>query len=210
MMDPNKIILFGPPAAGKTSIRKFFFEAVPADNLLQTSEPATIGLNYNRFGYVYRYPMQKRGESSEKFPIKLVVIDTAGQEIDRWLNESKEHVFRETDLIIFIFDVSEWSDKEKRESIKELFKKAYYSILEEAPNAIIYILGHKFDKIKEGRPVKEKLKKNIRAEFIEYIHDELNVKVDFNVFLTSLGKQYRTETFYRLLDITTSLLARPF
>ncbi|MFX0101799.1 MAG: GTPase [Candidatus Hodarchaeota archaeon] len=206
----NKIILFGPPAAGKTSIRKFFFEAVPAEDLLKTSELPTIGLNYNRFGYVYRYPMQKRDDSPKKFPIKLVVVDTAGQEVERWLNESKEHVFTETDLIVYVFDVSEWLDSEKKEHIKDLFKRACGSILEKAPNAIVYVLGHKFDKIKEGRPVKEKLKKNIRAELFEYIYDALNVEMDFDVFLTSLEKNYSAETFYNMLDITTSLLGRPF
>ena len=206
----NKIIILGPAAAGKTSMRKFFFEAVPADDLLKSSEPPTIGLNYNRFGYLYRYPIQKRGENPQKFPIKLVVIDTAGQEVNRWLNESKEHVFNGADLILYLFDVSDWSDVEKKENVKDLFKKVYYAILEKAPNATIYILGHKFDKIKEGRPVKEKLKKQIRMELIEYIHDELNVKIDFDVFLTSLDKRYRAETFYNMLDITTSLLARPF
>ena len=44
----KKILLFGPPEAGKTTLRKFIFEGTPPGKLVEEPELPTIGITYNR------------------------------------------------------------------------------------------------------------------------------------------------------------------
>ena len=81
----KKIVFVGPPASGKTSIRRFFFEGIPADDILQTSESPTIGVKYNRYNYVCAAPIEKKGKTVEKIPVEVVMLDTSGQELERFI-----------------------------------------------------------------------------------------------------------------------------
>ena len=108
----KKILLFGPPEAGKTTLRKFIFEGVPPGRLVDEPELPTIGITYNRYGYVHYYPFYKPGKTPEKVPLNLIVFDSSGQEMDRWLDESKESVFGQTDLLLFIFDITDWMNRD--------------------------------------------------------------------------------------------------
>nr|MDO8119473.1 hypothetical protein [Candidatus Sigynarchaeota archaeon] len=113
----KKILLLGPPAAGKTSLRKFFFEGISAEQLLLQSEPASIGMKYSHYEYIYMYPFEKEGNIPEKTPFNLAVVDTAGQELDKWLGEQQYQVFVSADVVIFMFELKQWNVPEMREYI---------------------------------------------------------------------------------------------
>jgi GTPase SAR1 family protein len=122
-MPLKKIILIGPPEAGKTSIRRFFFEGIPAPELLEKPEAASVGFKYNNYEYLFSYPIEKEGIIPEKFPIQLSLVDTAGQELEKWLTIMKERVFGETDIILFVFDISNWFIFNKKKEINILLKR---------------------------------------------------------------------------------------
>ena len=106
----KKVLFLGPAEAGKTSLRKFFFEGVPATQLLKESELPTVGLKYLKYDYMYSFPTKEK-DDREKIPLSLSVVDSAGQNLKEWLTERKERVFPGSDIIFFIFDVSHWLDE---------------------------------------------------------------------------------------------------
>ncbi len=201
----KKIILIGPPAAGKTSLRKFFFEGISGDQLLQHSEPASIGMKYSHYEYVYTYPIERVGANPERTPFNLAVLDTAGQELETWLNERQYDVFTGASVIIFVFQLNDWNDPQNREYISNLVMITDNIRVQHAPSAQLYILGHKMDAIAGLNA--EKMRRDVQDGLQEYVFKKRKLFLDFKVRLTSLCKEFRQETFSNLLDITTNSLA---
>ncbi|MHA1369439.1 MAG: hypothetical protein ACTSRA_07000, partial [Promethearchaeota archaeon] len=73
----KKIIFIGPPGAGKTTLRKIFFEYEFADKLLKHDLEPTYGLESIIVDY---------GE-------KIGVFDLAGQENEKWFGSEYEDIF---------------------------------------------------------------------------------------------------------------------
>jgi hypothetical protein len=203
----------GPAEAGKTTLRKFLFEGVPAQELLEHPETPTVGLKYNAYAYV----STKRGQKGEKdkktkkgevVPISLSIVDSAGQNIEEWLNERKERVFPGADIIFFIFDVSDWLQDEKKAYLCSLIMRIYNARVELAPESSFYIIGHKFDRVPEGHTYRESMAKRIKHELNEYIFDKMLKYLDFNIYLTSIQEDFADETFLTLINLTADLFAR--
>ncbi|MHA1892463.1 MAG: hypothetical protein ACTSYS_15830 [Promethearchaeota archaeon] len=204
----TKVLFLGKPEAGKTSLRKFFFEGVPAEEILNKAEPPTIGMKFNNYNYVTTLPSEKKGENKgEKIPISLSVVDSAGQNLKDWLSEKKERVFPGADIIFFVFDVADWIDSKTKEEIEDLIMLIYNRRMELAPESSFYILAHKFDKVK-ARFNREKLKKKIKNELRDYVFDKMMKFYDFDVYVTSIDKEYENDCFLTLLNLTTDLLNR--
>ncbi|MFX0099774.1 MAG: hypothetical protein ACFFCS_09335 [Candidatus Hodarchaeota archaeon] len=203
----KKIVFFGPPAAGKTSLRKFLFEGVAADDLMKNPEPASIGLKFNRYEYVYSYPIEMKDDEPEKVPINMALVDTAGQELERWLTDSKHKVFGGADVVLFIFDVQDWDDEMKREYILDLITFTNDTRIELAPDSEFHILAHKIDKIQDKVESMEKLKNKLKQDIQDYIFKKNNVLLDLDVQLTSIQSEFKRDSFFKLLDLTVNLFA---
>ncbi|MHA1682237.1 MAG: hypothetical protein ACTSUE_14970 [Promethearchaeota archaeon] len=209
-MVQSKIVMLGLPEAGKTSIRKFFFEGVPGEDIINKPDMPTVGLKYNNYSYLTTLPSDKEGKKGEKIPVSLSVVDSAGQNLKDWLGSRRERVFPGADIIFFIFDITDWMDEAKKESVEELIMLIYNQRVELAPESSFYIIAHKFDKIsaKKNEAQAEKMKKKIKNELNDYIFDKMMKFLDFDIYITSLTKEYEHDCFLTLLNLTTDLLAR--
>ncbi|MFX1393032.1 MAG: GTPase [Promethearchaeota archaeon] len=120
----KKIVFVGPPKAGKTTLRKVFFEAKNPSNLLKFSlEPTrgqeTIILNLNE---------------------NIGIFDLAGQENEQWLREDNNSIFFNTQLIIVVIDVLT-----PIEQILSFVNKVLAICNGLNPFPAIYLLIHKID-----------------------------------------------------------------
>jgi GTPase SAR1 family protein len=206
---PKKIVFIGPPAAGKTTLRKFVFEGTPADPLLESAEPATIGMRFDTYDYLYSYPVEAVGSPAEKMPMELSIVDCAGQEIDRWLGDLRDKVFEGADVIFFVIDASAYfSGPDAKESIQSMICLAVQARLELAPNSQLYILAHKIDLLVPNQMTKDSIVSKIRNETASYLFDKLGMMYSIDVFPTSLAREYRNDTFFMLLNTATDLFSR--
>ena len=206
----KKIVFVGPPNAGKTSLRKFFFEGVPADTILEEQDLPTIGIKYSRYEYVYSYPVEKEGSTPEKIPIELAMLDTSGQELESLLTTgTREKVFSNADIIFFIFDVTEWADEVRREYLMDFITFVNDARLELSPESTYHVIGHKYDNMPGGINEMEKVRVAIRSALDDYTFQKTGKMLGFNIHLTSLTKEFRRESFHTLLDLTTDVLSTP-
>ena len=204
----KKIVFIGPPNAGKTSLRKFLFEGVPADTILEQSETPTISVKYYRYNYVYSYPFERDGNPPEKIPIQLSIFDTPGQELEKIVTTTiRNNVFSEADVILFIFDVSEWENEIRREYLMNFMSFVNDVRTELAPDSTYHVIGHKYDMHPAGFDDMGKVRAGIKSELDDYLFQKAGKMLDVDVRLTSLIKEYRQESFHALLDITTNLLS---
>ncbi len=130
----HKIVFIGFSNAGKTSTRRFFFEKMQEEKLLNTTIEPTLGFETN-----YYHLMD----------LNLALFDTAGQELDRWYDES-EPVLEGSDLVVFFFSVEDW--KENAQKVNLYFQRLVQLKKKKADvdrNLIAFC--HKFDLIKENQ-----------------------------------------------------------
>lgn len=83
----KKIVLVGSSSAGKSTLRKWFFEGENIFKLLENPLEPTI--SYENKSY--------------RFIQELYVFDLAGQEVDRWFGNQQE-IFDESEVIINVID----------------------------------------------------------------------------------------------------------
>ncbi len=210
-MSLKKIVFLGPPSSGKTSLRKFFFEGVPADKILETTEPPTIGIKHARYQYMYSYPVVKDGTSPEKISLDLSLMDTSGQEIDTFLaSPAREQLFSNTDIVFFIFDASDWQNEKQRKRIMDFIFFTHYEQEVRSTDAIFHIIGHKYDKCRDGKDGMQQLLASIKNDLQDYVRMKTGKAPDFNVYLTSLHKEYRKETFKLFHALIAALSSIPF
>nr|MDO8086871.1 GTPase [Candidatus Sigynarchaeum springense] len=207
----KKIVLIGPANSGKTSLRRFFFEGVPADKILSETEAPTIGVKYNRFNYVYTYPVEKEGVVPEKIPVELALVDTSGQELEKFLTTSAgDQVFKAADIVLFVLDISDWEKEMKKEYLMDFICFTNTARLELAPQSVFHVIGHKYDLLPGGKVALEGTRSQVKNDLQDYTFRKTRKFLDFTVHLTSLHKEYRRDTFQELLDLTTNLLSIPF
>jgi hypothetical protein len=196
----------GPPGAGKTTIRRFFFEGIPADLLMKRQELPSIGLKHDKYDYLFMYPVEKESKQPEHIPFQLALLDTSGQELEKWFTTSRYEVFSGADIIFFIFDASDWNDDVKRQFICDHVWFIFKTRNEVAPDALFFILAHKFDKIATKSVKIDAMQRRIKEDLKDYIFRKKELIIDFNVHLTSLDKKYRNQTFSTLLELMTNSL----
>ncbi|MFX1594138.1 MAG: Rab family GTPase, partial [Promethearchaeota archaeon] len=76
----KKIIFVGPPGAGKTTLRKIFFEGESSTKLLEYALEPT----YGEESLILRLPGLNQN---------VGIFDLAGQENERWLDTAEKSIF---------------------------------------------------------------------------------------------------------------------
>lgn len=181
-MESKKIIFTGPPGAGKTTIKKIFFEMANPLKLLENALSPTRGAESSVF---------------KIFNSNIGIFDLAGQENENWYS-SKKDLFSESNVIICVFDVN----NELKTIIELLFK--VFKIRKELDlhDCEIIVFLHKVDLL--GTPY-------ILSK-INSIKDFFKIKLpevkDFNIYPTSITSQYFFKTYSIVLDILTVLLKK--
>jgi GTPase SAR1 family protein len=207
----KKVVFVGPANSGKTSLRRFFFEGVPADKILSEPEAPTVGVKFNRFNYVYSYPVEKEGMSPEKIPVELATVDTSGQELEKFLTTpAGDTVFKGADIVLFIMDISEWENEVRKQYLLDFICFTNNARLEKAPQSVFHVIGHKYDLAVGAKDSLLKIRSKVKNELQDYVFKKTRKFVDFDVHITSLKKEFRRDTFQELLDLTTGLLSIPF
>ncbi|MHA1805305.1 MAG: ADP-ribosylation factor-like protein [Promethearchaeota archaeon] len=167
----KKIVIVGPPEAGKTTLRKVFFEGENSVRLLKHALKPTYGI--------------------ESLILRLKddvgIFDLAGQENKRWLETEDKQVFQNTEVMMVVFDAKTTDIRE----IIEFIKKIIQIRNKLSPHAIIFLLMHKIDLIDKKRM------EQLRLEVNHAIRNEQQVKLAF----TSIKKEYLTQTFSIFIEI---------
>jgi len=148
----KKIIFVGPPGAGKTTLRKVFFEGESSSRLLDYALEPTHG--------------------QESIILKLSeavgVFDLAGQENQRWFETEDREVFYNTKILIVVLDITT-----PFETISGFIQKVIKIRDELTPSTFIYFLIHKIDL------VAQKTIKSIKYKITNIIGEEKFLKIAF-------------------------------
>ena len=169
----EKIIFVGPPGAGKTTLRKVFFEGESSTKLLEYALEPT----YGEESLIMRLPSLNQD---------VGIFDLAGQENERWLDTDEKRIFIDTRLILVVIDIVSSYDE-----IFKFVRKIIDLRNTITPSTYIFVLLHKIDLVSEKK-VRE-IKSRVKTEFP---NENL-----INFLFTSLKREYFTQTFSNLIDI---------
>ena len=181
MFEKKKILLIGPPSAGKTTIKQVFFEKVNPYKLINNTLPPTRGINSK----VYTLN-----------DFEIGVFDLAGQENKNWFSNDRD-VFLNSNLIICVFDVNTYI-KDMKDFFMKLIK-LYKQV--NLTNCSIVIFLHKVDLIE-----KLLLHHKIKA-FNDFIEREIPTRKIIKIFHTSIAPDFFLETFDHIAEILRELLS---
>lgn len=174
----KKIILVGPPEAGKSTIKKVFFKNGNPLKLIKYSLEPTRGVNSSNFTL---------------FDTKLSIFDLAGQENEYWFSRKRD-IFENADIIICIFDITSPVELIISFLLKILKTKKKISSLSDTE---IFVFLHKIDKINlDYFKQKVKIIDDFKAQFPK--------SKKLRVFGTSIARNYFYSTFLVLLEILKS------
>ncbi len=174
----KKIVFVGPSGAGKTTLRKLFFEGENSTKLLEYALEPT----YGEESLILRLPGIKED---------IGIFDLAGQENERWLSTDENSIFYGTKVIIVVIDISS-----SLEDILNFINRIIEIRNELTPETLIYVLLHKIDLVREKRI------RDINAGINNAFRSEKLIKFLF----TSLKKKYFTQTFSYFIEIMKSCL----
>ena len=182
-MIKKKIVLVGPPDVGKTTIQKAFFEHASPISLLENPLQPSRGVNSNVYS---------------TFNTDLGVFDLAGQENNTWFSNKGKKVFNESNIIICVFEI-----RNSLESIIQ-FLISIYKLKKELNLHSCKIIAflHKID-FRSNSYVNQKLK--IIQDFITIQHPQGK---DFEIFKTSITKDYFYNTYYIISEILNVIYER--
>ncbi|PVZ96466.1 hypothetical protein BB558_007644 [Smittium angustum] len=126
----KKLLLMGKSGAGKTSMRAIIFSNYGAADTRRLG--ATMEIEHSTIPFI--------GD------LHLNIWDCGGQMrfMNNYFNEQKDHVFRDAEVLIYVFDI------ESRDQTGEFmyFKDCIQSLSQCSPNAKVFCLVHKIDLIK--------------------------------------------------------------
>ncbi len=148
----KKMLFIGFPYAGKTCIKKTFFDGVDPRSLLGDSTPEpTRGLVH----FVYLW-----------LDAEVGIVDSSGQEFDQYVsvgnNQEKSVAFYESDIIVYVFDIQNWQ-KDQEKVIGNL-KKVVKTRNSTSANAQIYAFCHKIDLLEGNNQDKANLFLDIKSK----------------------------------------------
>ena len=201
----RKVVLLGPPEAGKTTLRKLLFEGASPRALLERSEPPSIGKRFHRYNYMLARPRGDDGMDPERVPVDLVIVDTAGQELDRWLTTSSEEIFTSSSLLFLIFDVQDWFVPERKQQVLDLVLLVNDTRMNFSSDAMLFIFAHKFDLVDAGGDMME-LARRIKMELQDHAFETKQLMLDFNVSVSSITEAFRDASHRAFFDRITGVL----
>jgi len=170
----------GPPGVGKTTIKEIYFEKGDPLTLLENPLFPSRGVNSSKYSL---------------FNSNLGIFDLAGQENNIWFSKSGKEVFNENSIIVCIFDIMN-----STESIIRFLVNIYQIIKElNLHSCKIIAFLHKIDLVSPSY-VYQKIK--AIKKFITIQHPRGG---DFEIFKTSIGKEFFYDTYYIILDILNSV-----
>ncbi len=153
----KKLLIIGFPSAGKTCIKKAFFDGINPEELLGLKAPEpTRGLAH----YVYSW-----------LDAEVGIVDSSGQEFHTYVepNNSFERMiaFEESDIIIYVFDIQNWIDQQAE--VLENLEKIITTKNSITSNAKIYAFCHKIDLLEGSNQEKAnnflKIKTDLERQF---------------------------------------------
>lgn len=144
---PNikKILFIGFPNSGKTSTKLFLFQKLSESLILRENQIPTQGFEINDYQFL---------------DSKISLFDTSGQEMNRWIGESKD-VLIGADTIIFFFSVEDW-DKSKELVLDYLYRLKELCIDLKIDKNNIISFCHKIDLIQDPTVFKNNVIKEWR------------------------------------------------
>ncbi|CAD8051046.1 unnamed protein product [Paramecium sonneborni] len=178
----KKVLLYGQSEEGKTLIESIIFAQTSPSQLIR------FGLDLNDQGTF---------TLMESFKFKLCRSTKQNIFLEEYITTEKSTIFSNVQVLIYIFD----ADKEEKLFLHELnlFKINVGLLSEYTPKAPVFVLFHKFEKIKESE----------RKNFFERKHkqiiqrtDGLNIEIK-DVFTTSY---YDNSLYFALSNIFQSLI----
>ncbi len=169
----EKIIFVGPPGAGKTTLRKVFFEGENSNKLLEYALEPT----YGEESLILKLP----GINHD-----VGIFDLAGQENERWLDTDEKKIFIGTKIILVVIDITLSYDE-----IIKFMEKIIDIRNSLTPSTYIFVLLHKIDLVSEKK-VRE-IKTVIKNDFAN--------EVSINFLFTSLKREYFAKTFSYFIEI---------
>ena len=161
----KKMVFVGPAGAGKTTLRKIFFEYEIAEHLLDTPLDPTYGVE----SIVLRL-----GQN-------IGVFDLAGQENEKWLNGEDKEIFLDATIIIIVIEATS-----PILDIESFVKKVIQVRDETCHDALIYLLVHKIDLVTDDDL------DNVKNLIINRLGKEPRMKIEFTsidkkYFVKTLG-----------------------
>ncbi len=175
---PRKIVLFGPPNSGKTSILLSIFGGVEPELILNTPIEPTMGIDTA----IYRWGH-----------VDIGVFDLSGQEMEIFLGQEKNFVFPDTDELLVVFEYG--CSPEKVIKLIKLMANVVKSF--EIPE--IHIIVHKIDKASGEEAA---------TQYLNQIQDMLNKVFGINqlkVFGTSLYPPFYSKFKFQMNWILSGL-----
>ncbi|UYP48378.1 hypothetical protein NEF87_004663 [Candidatus Lokiarchaeum ossiferum] len=164
----KKIMLIGEAGVGKSTIRQTFFNYDDPKKMLENSLEPTRGVE--NFNYIIS-------------DINLLVLDTAGQEIEELLEKDPEMHFSDVDAVIYVVDASKYQQENMK--IYDLLYRINKTAKFYSPEVKISLYLHKIDLIKEDAVKTFKFRANSRHKGYE-----LTEKIEIPMFFTSIEKEF--------------------
>jgi small GTP-binding protein len=170
----KKIVFVGPPGAGKTTLRKIFFEYENAEYLMQNPLDPTYGIE----SIVLR-----KGQN-------IGVFDLAGQENDKWFSDEGKDIFADASVILIILDCT----SDVQDMLKFIAKTTAIRN-ETCPDSLIYVLVHKIDLLDENELEDKK------RDLLSILKSEPRLRTEFTS-VKSAGFTKTLDLFKDLMQLT--------
>lgn len=178
----KKIVLTGPPDSGKTTIKTVFFHFGNPIMLLKDPMDPTRGINSSIFSI---------------FDSELGIFDLAGQENKIWFTQEKE-IFNKSNVIICIFDVRSSLESIISFLIDIIKIKKNFGLYE----CSIILFLHKIDLVNYSY-VSHKI-----TSINNFFETQYRSGLNFQIYRTSIVKNYFFETYKIILDILNLILQK--